>query len=140
MDKQLTRGRPKGTETVKIDLVELEKLCGLQCTIPEIAAWFKCSESTINKRRADDEEFRAVMDRGFEKGKASIRRHQMRLLEEGNATMAIWLGKQYLGQKEPMRLTTAEDNSQGDFTLEEALIVYYRRMTIGAADASSVRE
>ena len=33
--------------TAGIDLVELEKLCGLQCTDAEIAAWFGVSERTI---------------------------------------------------------------------------------------------
>ena len=33
-------------------------------------------------------------------GKISLRRSQFRLAES-NATMAIWLGKQYLGQREP---------------------------------------
>ena len=34
------------------------------------------------------------------KGKISLRRAQFRLAEH-NAAMAIWLGKQYLGQREP---------------------------------------
>ena len=39
--------RPK----VKIDLAELEKLCGLQCTDAEIAAFFGVSTRTIVRRR-----------------------------------------------------------------------------------------
>jgi len=29
-----------------------------------------------------------------------VHRHQMKLLEAGNATMAVWLGKQLLGQRD----------------------------------------
>jgi len=40
------------------------------------------------------------MARGKGKGRLSIRRAQMKLLEKGNATMGVWLGKQYLGQRD----------------------------------------
>ena len=38
------------------------------------------------------------MERGKAKGRISVRRMQMKMLEAGNATMGIWLGKQLLGQ------------------------------------------
>ncbi len=38
------------------------------------------------------------MERGKAKGRISVRRMQMKLLEQGNATMGVWLGKQMLGQ------------------------------------------
>jgi hypothetical protein len=34
------------------------------------------------------------------KGRISVRRHQMKLLEAGSVTMAVWLGKQFLGQRD----------------------------------------
>lgn len=80
-----------------IDLGELEKLCGLQCTDEEIAAWFNVSTRTIERRRLEPE-FAEVMTRGKARGRISVRRMQMKLLEEGNATMGVWLGKQILGQ------------------------------------------
>jgi len=33
-------------------------------------------------------------------GKLSLRRKQVELAVEGNPTMRIWLGKQYMGQKD----------------------------------------
>ena len=39
------------------------------------------------------------MERGQAKGKIAIRRGQMRLLEKGNSTMAVLLGRQLLGQR-----------------------------------------
>ncbi len=81
----------------RIDIAELEKLCTMQCTDEEIAAWFGVTTRTIERRRKV-RRFAATMDRGKAKGKISVRRMQMKLLEEGNATMGVWLGKQLLGQ------------------------------------------
>src|SRR5882762_11725878 len=81
----------------EIDMNELEKLSQLQCTDEEIAAWFSVSTRTIERRRLEPE-FAEVMTRGKARGRISVRRMQMKMLEEGNATMGVWLGKQILGQ------------------------------------------
>src|ERR1700732_3227457 len=86
----------RGTRA-RIDLVELEKLCLLQCTDEEIAAWCGVSTRTIERRRLQ-KKFGDVMARGKAKGRISVRRMQMKLLQQGNATMGVWLGKQILGQ------------------------------------------
>src|SRR6476619_2123536 len=86
----------RGT-TAKIDLAELEKLCSLQCTDEELAAWFNVTTRTIERKRKK-KAFAEVMDRGKAKGRISVRRMQMKLLEQGNATMGVWLGKNILGQ------------------------------------------
>ncbi len=88
--------RPKA----KIDLAEVEKLCSMQSTDEEIAAWFGVTARTIARRRRE-RAFREAMERGRAKGRISVRRMQMKLLEPGNATMGVWLGKQVLGQTEP---------------------------------------
>src|SRR4029077_8509888 len=52
-------------------------------------------------------------------GQISVRRAQMKLLEAGNATMGVWLGKQLLGKRDvtPIELTGA--NGSGlKFSLE----------------------
>jgi hypothetical protein len=88
-----------GRKPAEIDLVELEKLCVLQCTDAEIAAWFGVSTRTIEQRRKQPQ-FAEVMRRGKAKGRISVRRAQMKLLEAGNGTMGVWLGKQLLGQRD----------------------------------------
>jgi hypothetical protein len=97
-----------GRKPIEFDLLELEKLCSLQCTEEELAAWFKCSVRTI-ETYARKPEFAEIIARGRAKGRMSVRRAQMRLLEAGNATIAIWLGKQFLGQRDvtPVELTGA---------------------------------
>lgn len=90
----------RGT-TASIEMDQLEKLCAMQATDEEIAAWFNVSTRTIERRRKQAK-FGDVMDRGKARGRLSIRRAQIKLLESGNATMAIWLGKQYLGQTDQL--------------------------------------
>lgn len=103
-------GRPRAD----IDLAELEKLCGLQCTQPDLAGWFGVHLHTIENRVKDDTKldlngeqltFREVMDRGYAKGRVSLRRKQMENADNGNATMQIWLGKNILGQRDNIEVT-----------------------------------
>src|SRR5438270_9997015 len=91
--------RKIGRKPLQIDLVELEKLCSLHCTLQEIADWFKVSVRTIETRRKRPE-FAAAMQTGYSKGRISVRRAQMKMLESGNGSMGIWLGKQLLGQRD----------------------------------------
>lgn len=77
----------------QIDKEELIKLAALQCTLEEIAAWFDVNKSTISRR------FATEIAQGREKGKISLRRKQWKLADN-NASMAIFLGKNYLGQKD----------------------------------------
>ena len=91
---------PVGRPRLNIDLEELKKLCHLNCTVEEIAAYFGCNKKTIERRMAEDESFAEIVDNGRSMGKLSVRRQQFRIMDGGNPTMAIWLGKQLLGQKE----------------------------------------
>lgn len=90
-------GRPK----VDIDIQQFEKLCNIQCTKEEIAGWFDCSEDTIENfcKKNYKTTFSAVFKSLSGKGKVSLRRNQFKL-SETNVTMAIFLGKQYLGQSD----------------------------------------
>ena len=84
-------GRPK----TQIDLSEAEKLGMLQCTYNECAAWLDIPEGTLKNHK----EFTTAFKKGLEKGKLSLRRSQFKMAEK-SATMSIWLGKQYLGQRD----------------------------------------
>src|ERR1051325_3843380 len=101
--------RKRGRKPVQIDLLELEKLCSLHCTDEELADWFGISVRTIENRRKRPE-FAEAMQRGRSKGRVSVRRAQMKMLEAGNSTMGVWLGKQMLGQRE---LITTEHVGMG---------------------------
>lgn len=102
---------------IEIDKEQFEKLCYLQCTLEEIAGFFKCSADTIERWcvREYKERFAEVYNKKRGTGKISLRRAQFRLAET-NATMAIWLGKQYLGQTDKQEVTIA---TQDDETIKE---------------------
>src|SRR5260370_41846423 len=83
----------------KIDLVELEKLCGLQCTDEEIAAFFGVNKRTIVRRRKV-QRFNEVMERAKAKGPGSGRRRVFRLANNGNIAAAIFRSKNQLGYRD----------------------------------------
>lgn len=89
-------GRPR----IEIDYKQVEQLAAMQCTDEEIAAVLGVERNTIRRRKKDDEQFCSAYKKGQERGKASLRRMQFKAAEGGNATMLIWLGKQYLGQSD----------------------------------------
>lgn len=99
-----------GRPTKEIDQTEFEKLCFLQCTRDEICGWFDIAEKTLYSwvKRTYHEDFSTVFDKKRSGGKISLRRAQFHLAEK-NAAMAIWLGKQYLGQREQIDIGT-DDN------------------------------
>lgn len=85
----------------EIDKVGFEKLCGLHCTKNEIAGFFDVSEDTIERfcKREYKEGFAAIYAKKSALGKISLRRAQFKLAEK-SAVMAIFLGKNYLGQRD----------------------------------------
>lgn len=89
------------TKQDSIQQAEFEKLCGLQCTLDEIADFFICSPDTVERwcKTTYKQGFAEVFKQKRGRGKIALRRAQFRLAEK-NATMAIWLGKQYLGQSD----------------------------------------
>lgn len=87
--------RPKST----IDLDELERLCAMQCTDEEIAAFLGVSTRTIERRRKMPS-FREAMERGKAKGRLSVRRNLFRLATNGNLGANIFLAKNLLGYKD----------------------------------------
>lgn len=100
-------GRPR----VEIDQEQFEKLCFIQCTLNEIASWFRCSEDTIERwcKREYKETFAETHKKYSAGGKISLRRYQMKMAEH-NATMAIWLGKQYLGQSDKQEVVVSKED------------------------------
>ena len=106
-----------GRRAVHIDLVQLEKLCSLQCTDEELAAWFGVSPTTIARRRRHPE-FAEAIERGRARGRISVRRAQMKLLASGNPTIAVWLGRQLLGQRD---VSTTEHTGSGGEAIQLAV-------------------
>ena len=103
-------GRPKQFYP---DMGAVEQLCRLNCTDAEIAAFFDVCLRTVERERQSNPEFNEAIEKGKSYGKLSLRRKQVELANEGNATMLIWLGKQYMGQSDKL---TSEHT--GNFKIE----------------------
>ena len=92
--------RPMGRPRLTFDLRQVEELGKIQSTQPEVAAVLGCGLSTVKDRLANDAAFSAAYKRGLEIGKSSLRRLQWKSALAGSVVMQIWLGKQYLDQRD----------------------------------------
>ena len=93
---------------IEIKKEQFESLCNLQCTLDEIAGFFKCSSDTIERwcKRTYNQGFADTYKIYSQNGKISLRRYQYKLAEK-HPNMAIWLGKQWLGQTDKIEATTS---------------------------------
>lgn len=93
MTKQSPNANPKFYDTKR---EEVKKLARLGCTTKEIAAFLEIAEKTVERN------FREELDWGRSNLRQSIRKAQIQTaIQDRNTTMLIWLGKNYLGQREP---------------------------------------
>lgn len=114
-----------GRPPVVIDKRQFEALCAIQCTKEEISFVLGCDADTLNgwcKREYKDAKgkpmtFSAVFRQKRANGAASLRRMQWKLAEK-SAAMAIFLGKNILGQSDNPE--TAIDQENTDELLSEA--------------------
>lgn len=112
-----------GRKRIEIDQHQFEQLCFMQCTLGEIAGWFGCSEDTIQRwcKRTYRQTFGEVYAGKSQGGRISLRRAQFELAKKSPA-MAIWLGKQYLGQsdapQDSSQSSTAQNAAQSQSVLQ----------------------
>jgi hypothetical protein len=92
-------GRPR----LAIDPAQVERMAAIGCTVEEIAVLVGCSKSTMDKG------FSAPIERGRMRLNRSLKRKQVQLARQGNVTMLIWLGKQYLGQRDKTDAVVREE-------------------------------
>lgn len=95
--KTKVMGRPRK----EVDMALVGRLAEIQCTEEEIASVLAISVDTLTRQPT----FAEVYKTAKEKGKSSLRRIQWKLAEN-NTAMAIWLGKQYLGQTDKVETMT----------------------------------
>ena len=113
MEEKKKVGRPKAEINYKL----VESLSSIFCTEEEIATILEVSVRTLQR----DDEFCRVFKKGRETAKMSLRRKQYDLAGK-NPSMAIFLGKQYLGQRD---IVDVSHQSNGVLTeMVEALNEY----------------
>lgn len=100
---------PTGRPSRDFDKKIFEGLCHVQCTISELEAIFQTDQRTLDNwcQRVYKASFSTTYNKYALGGKASVRRNQFNL-SKTNGSVAIWLGKVLLGQKDPVE----EDNKK----------------------------
>lgn len=109
--------KPFGRPRKELNIKEFEKLCGLQCTKEEIAGFFEMNQDTLETRIKETYglTFSEVFKQKRGNGKIALRRKQWHIADK-SAAMAIFLGKNYLGQKDSQEI-------DGNFKVERAFDV-----------------
>lgn len=103
----------------KIDPNAVKALAQRGAKTSEIADVIGCSPDTLERR------FAAEMVKGRADLRMSLREWQIQAAKNGNVAMLIWLGKQYLDQKDVARNELANGDESGfrvtvqDYTAKE---------------------
>ena len=84
------------------DWKQVDNLCGIHCTGSEIAAFFGVEYKTLERacKRDNDVKLGEYIAQKAMRGNISLRRSQWKAQESGNTAMLIFLGKNYLNQKD----------------------------------------
>jgi hypothetical protein len=109
-------GRPPREYDAKI----FENLCRAQCTIDEIESILNTNQTTLDKwcLRYYKKHFIEILEDFRNHGKAGLRRVQFKLAET-NAAMAIFLGKNFLGQTDQINQKIESNENQTIKTILE---------------------
>jgi len=100
-------GRPK----IEIDWNVFEACCKICATKEEICGVLNIDHMTLDRRVLEryNDTFEVVLKKFSDNTKMSLRRFQLQLAEK-NVAMCIWLGKQYLDQKDKSEVDTKVTN------------------------------
>lgn len=108
--KYVPTGNPMGRPRKQISQKQFESLCAIQCTVEEVCSVLDVDEATLEKwckETYEGKTFSKVFKEKRQYGKASLRRMQWHLAEK-NPSMAIFLGKNMLGQTDKVEQTVLE--------------------------------
>lgn len=98
-------GRPRKTWS-DVDVEQFKKLCAIFCTKSEVCSVMGLDKKTLDKLIAEHFPDMPTWEESFDyfsaSGKASLRRMQFQLALDGDKTMLIFLGKNYLGQSDQL--------------------------------------
>lgn len=106
--KKAAAKRKTGRPPIKFDVKQIEAFGRIGCSYAEIAWALQVSETTIDDRMANDKPFRAAYKKGATESRQGVRRAQLQSALQGNATMQIWLGKQWLDQRDVQYMTLGD--------------------------------
>ncbi len=141
---------PKGNQFSKgigrpekdIDWDMFEQLCGIHCTSSEIASFLKVHQDTLRDRAIEhygEEEYSIIYKKFQENGKCSLRRNQF-VMSKSNASMAIWLGKQYLGQRDHEQTAEFSPQQLSQFSLVMDFLAKNQPSALNSAESNKSNE
>lgn len=112
-----------GRPMADIDYAKLEKLCAIHCTGEECASILGVDYDTLNNHLKADSHggFSEYFKKHSANGKMSLRRKQFETALAGNVTMMVWLGKQYLEQRDKNDIDNK--SSDGSMTPKSTTVV-----------------
>jgi IS30 family transposase len=98
---------PSGRKQLEIDWKRVDKLLEVQCSGTEIAAALGMHPDTLYNavKREFNSDFSAYSQVKRESGKRLLKAKQFEVALEGDKTMLVWLGKQYLDQSDRQNVT-----------------------------------
>ncbi len=94
---------PRLRKHAKIKVSQIRALAEVQATESEAAGVLGIKTGTFREALRIDMAAKKAWEEGRARGKVSLRRRQWKL-SENNASMAIFLGKQWLNQNETQRI------------------------------------
>ena len=85
-----------------IDWDQVDKMCAIHCTGEEQASILGVDYDTLNSacKREQGCSFSDYFKQKASHGRMSLRRKQYSAAMDGNTTMLVWLGKNWLGQSD----------------------------------------
>ncbi|MCB1466628.1 MAG: hypothetical protein KDK08_05655 [Rhizobiaceae bacterium] len=98
----------------------IAELAKLFCTQSEAAGFLGVSLRTFQNFLAEHDDARETWDDGLQHAKISLRRKQLALADK-NAPAAIFLGKNYLGQKDEHHTTTTINKPAAELSEAELM-------------------
>jgi hypothetical protein len=106
-----------GRTSIKINWDEANFALQAGCTGAEIAESLGCNKATFyyQVEKKYKIKYQHHLQNLRRKGLNSIKMKQYQIAMKGNVTMLIWLGKQYLGQKEDPKGTKEFDGKLNEF-------------------------
>jgi len=104
-----TPKKPVGRPPEEFDLEQVELFGRFKATYDTMSSWFGVSTRTIERLMSPENLEETEFCRSYKKGMADL---QLKLSEaqirnalvENNATLQVWLGKQYLNQKDKQEI------------------------------------
>lgn len=104
-------GNGPGQPKIEVDWDQVNRMAYIQCTAKEICQVLGISEDTLSRRCKEEHGVNTAdyLNQKGAGGRMSLRRKQFETAMSGNVTMMIWLGKQYLGQKDKLDQDVTSD-------------------------------